>query len=144
MPTYTENRIGLAITARSSAHRDTAAAVSEIVDAFRQLRGSVVRFVRMLDTPPAGVVLATPAASFDELLIRLMQRAKAKGFVPLSDLASLVDSARSANERKDMIFEDVTAQDTAALNTMAEEIRALDASLVGLCVEHALLLHHGY
>jgi hypothetical protein len=137
-----ENRIGLAITARSSVHRDTAAAVSEVVDAFRQLRGSVVRFLRMLDeTAPAGVARTTPAASFDDLLASLMRRAGTTGFGQLSELTSLADFARSANQRKDVIFEDVTSRDAVALISLAGEIREIDARLVGLCVEHALMLH---
>jgi hypothetical protein len=140
-----ENRIGLSITAKSSVHHDTAAAVSEVVDAFRQLRGSVMRFLRMLDeTVQAGVAWTTPVASFDDLLASLMHRAETTGFGQLSELASLTDDARSANQRKDVIFEDVTSRDAAALNSLAREIRALDAHLVGLCVEHAMVLHHAY
>lgn len=137
-----ENRIGLAITARSSVHRETAAAVSEVVDAFRQLRGSVVRCLRMLDERvPARVASTTPVGAFDELLTALMHRAEMAGFAQLPELVSLADSARSANLRKDVIFEDVTARDVAALSSLAEEIRALDAHFVGLCVEYALALH---
>ncbi|MBC8831474.1 hypothetical protein IAI13_34725, partial [Escherichia coli] len=62
--------------------------VTDVVDAFRRLRGSVARFIRMFSAAPAGPMPddTLSAMSFRELLATLEHEARTARFTRLPDL----------------------------------------------------------
>lgn len=130
---------GQIVSVKSSVKRSVDAAVTDIVDSFRGLRGSIEQFLLMLNEnalPDAGA--AGSSASFDDLLSQLVQQAQALGFTQLNELVATSNSARAIAWRKDIIFEDLTRREVAMLQRIAEEIRALNVRFVGLCVGSVL------
>lgn len=145
----TRSLTGRVVSVGSSVEGDIAVAVNEVVGAFRQLRGSIVRFMSMLDDVAPTPVSAAPsaasaasAASLEGLLAHLVQQARVVRFGRVRELVSAARSARSVERRKDLIFEDLTPRDVVTLQRVAEQIRQLDARFVSLCVDHVLEHHN--
>jgi hypothetical protein len=136
--------IGTTITALKAApDRGRAELIRDVVDAFRRLYGSVLRFVQMFadgqgSFPSAG---ASGSHSFNQLLSLLTEQGKAAGFGRFYELRTAIEEARSAEQLRDAIFSDAHSNDHAALRRAAAELERLDATFVGLCVEHVLEQH---
>lgn len=132
------------ITALKSApDRTRAELIRDVVDTFRRLNGSVQRFVAMLadrqGQAPSSVALHT--ASFNRLLSLLAEQGKAGEFNRMQELKLAIKDARSAERLRDAIFSDVHSDDPAALREVVAELERLDATFVGLCVEHVMERH---
>jgi hypothetical protein len=128
---------------KASPDRGRAELIRDVVDAFRRLYGSVLRFVQMFadgqgSFPSAG---ASGSHSFNQLLSLLAEQGKAAGFSRFYELRTAIEEARSAEQLRDAIFSDAHSNDHAALRSAAAELERLDATFVGLCVEHVLEQH---
>jgi hypothetical protein len=132
---------------KAAPDRGRAELIRDVVDAFRRLHGSVARFVQMFadgqdDAPARGPASAQPPhSSFNQLLSLLAEQGKAAGFRRFYDLRTAIEEARSAEQLRDAIFSDAHSNDPAALRKAATELERLDATFVGLCVEHVLEQH---
>jgi hypothetical protein len=128
---------------KSAPDRARAELIRDVVDAFRRLYGSVQRFVRMfgdLQGEPAPSD-ALRGASFSRLLSILAEQGKTAGFGRLSELKVAIKEARCAERLRDTIFSDAYSDNPAPLREVAAELERLDATFVGLCVEHVLEQH---
>jgi hypothetical protein len=135
---------------KAAPDRGRAELIRDVVDAFRRLHGSVARFVQMFadgqDDVAANGASGTHASrashsSFNQLLSLLAEQGKAAGFSRFYDLRTAIEEARSAEQLRDAIFSDAHSNDPAALRKAASELERLDATFVGLCVEHVLERH---
>jgi hypothetical protein len=128
-------------TARDPEHT---AAIRQVVDAFRNLHASVARFVLMLEDllGDARSLEATTGQSLGELLSSLYDHARAIGFVRLDDLRFAIETARSAEQQRDLVFQVTPGSGTENLQRVARGFQRLDAAFVGLCVEHVLEQHY--
>jgi hypothetical protein len=132
------------ITALKSApDRARAELIRDVVDAFRRLHGSVQRFVLMFadlqgEAPSKNTFRS---ASFNRLLSILAEQGKATEFSRIHELKVVIKEARSAERLRDAIFSDVYSDNPVALRKVVAELERLDATLVGLCVEHVLEEH---
>lgn len=128
-------------TARDPEHT---VAIREVVDAFRNLHASVARFVLMLEDllGDARSLEATTAQSLGELLSSLYDHASASGFVRIDDLRFAIETARSAEQQRDLVFQVTPGSGTEGLQRVARGFQRLDATFVGLCVEHVLEQHY--
>ncbi|MGA7781331.1 MAG: hypothetical protein WCA85_26990 [Paraburkholderia sp.] len=125
---------------KSTPDRARAELIRDVVDAFRRLYGSVQRFVLMfadLQGEPA-FTSALRDASFNRLLSVLAEQGKTAAFSRLSELKVAIKEARSAERLRDAIFSDAYSDNPAPLRGVAAELERLDATFVGLCVEHVL------
>jgi predicted methyltransferase len=139
-PKLSSRDFSATITALKSApDRARAEMIRDVVDAFRRLHGSVQRFVVMLGEPPSGS--APGALSFNRLLSVLAEQGKLTGFKRLHELKSAIKEARSAERLRDAIFSDAYSDNPAALREVAAQLDRLDATFVGLCVEHVMEEH---
>jgi hypothetical protein len=139
------HNLSVAITPLNSARDpERAEAIREVVDAFRNLRASVARFVLMLEDirGNARSLEATTGQSLGDLLSSLEDHARALGFSRLDDLTLAIEAARSAEQQRDLVFQSSPGSDTASLQHVARGLERLDASFVGLCVEHVLERHY--
>jgi hypothetical protein len=139
------HNLSVAITPLNSARDpERAEAIREVVDAFRNLRASVARFVLMLEDirGNARSLEATTGQSLGDLLSSLEDHARALGFSRLDDLTLAIEAARSAEQQRDLVFQCSPGSDTASLQHVARGLERLDASFVGLCVEHVLERHY--
>ena len=143
------HNLSVAITSLNSARDpERAEAIREVVDAFRNLRASVARFVLMLEDirGNARSLEATTDQSLGDLLSSLEDHARALGFSPLDDLTLAIEAARSAEQQRDLVFQSSpgsgSGSDTVSLQHVARGLERLDASFVGLCVEHVLERHY--
>jgi hypothetical protein len=128
---------------KAAPDRERAELIRDVVDAFRRLYGSVLRFVQMFadgesNLPSAGT---SGSHSFNQLLSMLAEQGKAAGFSRLFELRATIEDARCAEQLRDAIFSDAYSNDPAALRKVTAELERLDASFVGLCVEHVLEQH---
>ena len=138
------NSFSTTITAlKSATDRGRAELIRDVVDAFRRLYGSVLRFVQMFADGQDSVVSAgsSDSHSFSQLLARLAEQGKASHFSRLDELRAAIEEARSAEQLRDAIFSDACSNDHAALRKAAAALERLDATFVGLCVEHVLEQH---
>lgn len=139
------HKLSVAITPLNSA-RDSnrTEAVREVVDAFRNLRASVARFVLMLEDVlgNARSLETMTSQSLGDLLSSLYDHARALDFARLDDLRFAIDMARSAEQQRDLVFLASPGSDTASLQRVARSLERLDATFVGLCVEHVLERHY--
>jgi hypothetical protein len=108
-----------------------------------RVESRVLRFVQMFAVgqgsfPSAG---ASGSHSFNQLLSLLTEQGKAAGFGRFYELRTAIEEARSAEQLRDAIFSDAHSNDHAALRRAAAELERLDATFVGLCVEHVLEQH---
>jgi len=119
-------------------------AIREVVDAFRNLRASVVRFVLMLEDirGNARTLDSTTGLPFGELLSSLEDHARALDFGRLDDLTFAIETARTAEKQRDQVFLAAPGSGTIGLQQVARSLERLDATFVGLCVEHVLERHY--
>ncbi|VWD38892.1 hypothetical protein BLA18112_06624 [Burkholderia lata] len=117
--------------------------VTDVVDAFRRLRSSVVRFIRMFsaahadDTPDD----ALSALGFRELLSTLEDEARAARFTRLPELEWVVGHARRLERTRDDVFSDSFSNDPAAMRDAVAALERVDVLFVGLCVEYVMARH---
>ncbi|KAG8149982.1 hypothetical protein [Burkholderia catarinensis] len=112
--------------------------VTDVVDAFRRLRGSVIRFVRVFSVATDETL---SALSLRELLATLESDARAARFTRLSDLERAIGQARALERTRDDVFSDAFSNDPAAMRDAAAALERVDVLLVGLCVEHVIERH---
>jgi hypothetical protein len=137
--------LSVAITPLNSAHNpERTEAIREVVDAFRNLRASVARFVLMLEDirGNARSLESTTGQPFSDLLSALEDHARALDFGQLDDLAFAIETARTAEQQRDQVFLAAPGSGTAGLQQVARNLERLDATFVGLCVEHVLERHY--
>ncbi|AOJ40999.1 hypothetical protein WJ23_23720 [Burkholderia lata] len=117
--------------------------VTDVVDAFRRLRGSVVRFILMFsaahadDTPDD----ALSALSLRELLSTLEDDARAARFTRLPELERVIGHARRLERTRDDVFSDSFSNDPAAMRDAVAALERVDVLFVGLCVEYVMARH---
>jgi hypothetical protein len=121
--------------------RDTAIGVA--VDCLRNLTASVARFVTMLmDTRESR---ETPGGFTDlplrELAMLLGRCARVAGFSRMHDLERAIESAVDAEEALYRMLRTSSKVDMGGLAELARQWEKLDATFVGLCVEHVLDRH---
>ncbi|MBR8332894.1 hypothetical protein KDW69_14715 [Burkholderia ambifaria] len=112
--------------------------VTDVVDAFRRLRGSVMRFVRVFSAATDDTL---SALSRRDLLAMLERDARAARFTRLSDLERAIGLARGLERTRDDVFSDTFSNDPAALRDAVAALEHVDVLLVGLCVEHVIERH---
>jgi hypothetical protein len=137
-------RFSSTITALKAApDRGRAELIRDVVDAFRRLYGSVLRFVQMFADAQGSTptTRASGSHSFNQLLSLLAEQGKAAGFARFYELRAAIEEARSAEQLRDAIFSDTHSNDPVALRKAAAELDRLDATFVGLCVDHVLQQH---
>ena len=117
--------------------------IRDVVDAFRRLRSSVVRFVQMFATmrEAAGPADGLASASLRELLSMLASEAQAAHFARLRELKLAIRQARLLERTRDAVFSESFSTDPAAMGETVTALERVDAILVGLCVEHVLERH---
>lgn len=136
--------LSMSITALKSApDRARAEQIRDVVDAFRRLYGSVQRFVLMFaDGQGTLASVGMPGSHpLNQLLSMLAVQGKAAGFRRSHELRAAIEDARGAEQLRDAIFSDADSNDPAALRKAAIELERLDATFVGLCVEHVMEQH---
>ena len=137
--------LSVAITPLNSARDpERTEAIREVVDAFRNLRASVARFVLMLEDirGNARTLESTTGQPFGELLSCLENHARALDFGRLDDLTFAIETARTAEQQRDQVFLAAPGSGTIGLQQVARSLERLDATFVGLCVEHVLERHY--
>ncbi|WP_244108660.1 hypothetical protein [Burkholderia anthina] len=112
--------------------------VTDVVDAFRRLRGSVMRFIRLFSAATDDTL---SALSLRELLATLEGDARAARFTRLSALERAIGQARSLERTRDDVFSDAFSNDPAAMRNAVAALERVDVLLVGLCVEHVMERH---
>ncbi|WP_175843696.1 hypothetical protein [Burkholderia arboris] len=117
--------------------------VTDVVDAFRRLRGSVARFIRMFSAAPAGAMPddTLSAMSFRELLATLEHEARTARFTRLPDLERAIGHARRLERTRDDVFSDSFSNDPAAMRDAVAALERVDVLFVGLCVESVMARH---
>ncbi|MBN3830559.1 hypothetical protein [Burkholderia sp. Ac-20344] len=113
--------------------------VTDVVDAFRRLRGSVVRFIRMLSAAYAEDTLS--AMGFRELLSTLEDDARTARFTRLPELERAIGHARRLERTRDDVFSDSFSNDPAAMRDAVAALERVDVLFVGLCVESVMARH---
>ena len=93
--------------------------VTDVVDAFRRLRGSVVRFIRMFSAAHAENAQddALSAMGFRELLSTLEDDARTARFTRLPELERAIGHARRLERTRDDVFSDAFSNDPAAITS---------------------------
>ena len=137
--------LSVAVTPLNSARDpERTEAIREVVDAFRNLRASVARFVLMLEDirGNARTLESTTGQPLGELLTALEDHARALGFGRLDDLTFAIETARTAEQQRDQVFLAAPGSGTTGLQQVARSLERLDATFVGLCVEHVLERHY--
>lgn len=112
--------------------------VTDVVDAFRRLRGSVARFIRLFS---AATDEALSAMSLRELLSTLERDARAARFTRLPELERAIGHARRLERTRDDVFSDSFSNDPAAMHDAVTALERVDVMLVGLCVEYVMACH---
>ncbi|HDR9587589.1 TPA: hypothetical protein QDC22_005696 [Burkholderia stabilis] len=117
--------------------------VTDVVDAFRRLRGSVVRFIRMFsaarDTIAPDDALST--MGFRELLSTLETAARAARFTRLPDLEQAIAHAHRLERTRDDVFSESFSNDPVAMRDTVAALERVDVLFVGLCVEYVMARH---
>jgi hypothetical protein len=129
---------------RPASSRERADAIRDVIDGFRQLHGSVHRFVQMLAAAQAGSVAVAEtddAAPLQTLLSTLARQVDTVGFARRQELKRAIRDARRLEHMRDAIFFDTLGQDCEALRTIVARLERVDTTFVGLCVEHVLEQH---
>lgn len=127
-------------TLRPTPSRERADAIRDVIDGFRQLHGSVQRFVQML-AAGAETDDANDVASLQTLLSTLARQLDAATFARRRELKRAIRDARRLEQMRDAIFFDTLGQDCEAMRRTVAELERIDATFVGLCVEHVLEQH---
>jgi hypothetical protein len=119
--------------------------IRDVVDAFRRLQNSVVRFVRMFaevgEVGDGQLASGVDALALHDLLSILARQAEAARFERMRELRAAIKDARLAGQRRDVIFSASLSLNAEAMNKVVNEFDRLDATFVGLCVEHVLNRH---
>ncbi|WP_175818777.1 hypothetical protein [Burkholderia sp. BCC0419] len=117
--------------------------VTDVVDAFRRLRGSVARFIRMFSAAHAEAMPydALSAMSFRELLSVLEHEARTARFTRLPELERAIGHARRLERTRDDVFSDAFSNDPAAMHRAVIALEHVDVLFVGLCVESVMARH---
>ncbi|VWB99426.1 hypothetical protein BLA23254_04732 [Burkholderia lata] len=117
--------------------------VTDVVDAFRRLRGSVARFIRMFSAAHADDLPddALAAMGFRELLSTLEDVARAARFTRLPELERAIGHARRLERTRDDVFSDSFSNDPAAMRDAVAALERVDLLFVGLCVEYVMARH---
>lgn len=142
--TAREQTLARKISALKPLSSDTRARqVTDVVDAFRRLRGSIVRFIRMLSTAHTGAMPdeALSAMGFRELLATLERDARDARFTRLPDLERAIGHARGLERTRDDVFSDSFSNDPAAMRDAVAALERVDVLFVGLCVESVMARH---
>ncbi|HEY3598130.1 MAG TPA: hypothetical protein VGL08_11560 [Paraburkholderia sp.] len=125
-----------------SGHHDRAELIRDVVDGFRRLRGSVLRFILLFANGEAAAVQRKNGArSLRALLSILAREAQAARFDRLRELKLAIRHARLLEKTREAVFSDSFCDDPVAMRKTAAELERVDAVLVGLCVEHVLERH---
>ncbi|BAO91355.1 hypothetical protein [Caballeronia cordobensis] len=124
-------------TVKAARDHERAESIRDLVDAHRRLHGSVLRFLSLFDGGRARIARGAPQ-SLEALAGLLEEKARAAGFARMRELSAAVQSARVAARQRELLFFDSFGTDTPALREAACALERLDATLVGLCVEHVL------
>jgi hypothetical protein len=119
------------ITVQAARDRERAEPLRDLVDAHRRLQGSVLRFLSLF-------VENVEPAPLDQLVACLEKKARAAGFARMPELSAAVEATREAARQREWLFSDSFGTDPAALREAARALERLDATLVGLCVEHVV------
>ncbi|MGF6775082.1 hypothetical protein P3T21_000269 [Paraburkholderia sp. GAS334] len=135
--------ISSTITAQKPASDlERAELIRDVVDAFRRLQNSVLRFVRMFaEEGDAQLAAGADALALLELLSILSRQAEGAGFDRLRELRTAIRDARLAGQRRDVIFSASLSLNAEAMHKVINEFERLDATFVGLCVDHVLKQH---
>ncbi|WP_322040591.1 hypothetical protein [Burkholderia diffusa] len=112
--------------------------VTDVVDAFRRLRGSVMRFIRVFSAVTDDTL---SALSLRDLLSTLERDAHAARFTRVSDLERAIGLARDLERTRDDVFSEAFSNDPAAMRDAVAALERVDVLLVGLCVEHVIERH---
>ncbi|PCE30762.1 hypothetical protein [Burkholderia ubonensis] len=116
--------------------------IAHVVDAFARLRGSVVRFIAMLDercdADEPNSTGAPDAPRFDALLQALAFGAERAEFRRLPELQRCIERVGAAERYRDVIFAHSPPASDTELRDAATMLELLDGELVGLCVAHVL------
>ncbi|WP_423761563.1 hypothetical protein [Burkholderia sp. NLJ2] len=112
--------------------------VTDVVDAFRRLRGSVARFIRLFS---AATDETLSAMSLRELLSTLERDARAARFTRLPELERAIGQAHGLERTRDDVFSDSFSNDPAAMRDAVTALERVDVLLVGLCVEYVMACH---
>ncbi len=138
------NLSGVITPMNSARDPERSEAIREVIDAFRNLRASVARFVLMLEDVlgNARSLEATTEQSLGELLTSLYDHACALNFYRLDELRVAIETARSAEQERYLVFQASPGSGVASLQQVARGFERLDATFVGLCVEHVLEQHY--
>lgn len=133
-------------TLRPASGHERAELIRDVIDAFRRLRNSIERFDRMLAQGGGvqsvqSVQSAQAGASLQPLLAALSRRGGLARFTRQRELKRAIRDARRLDKTRDALFSDVLSLDTEALRRTVGELDRLDASFVGLGVEHVLEQH---
>lgn len=131
------------VAVKPASERGRAELIRDVVDAYRRLYGSVLRFVLMLtdDQLNFASVGTSGSHSLNQLLSILAEQAKAAAFVRLRELQAAIEESRSAEQLRDAIFSDAFSNDLNALRKVVAALERLDTAFVGLCVGHVLEQH---
>ncbi|SAK84576.1 hypothetical protein AWB79_05791 [Caballeronia hypogeia] len=121
-------------TLKAARDHGRAESIRDLVDAHRRLQSSVLRFLSLFDDGRTR----HEARSLDALVGLLQKKARAAGFARMPELNAAVLAARAAARQREALFCDSFATDAPALRDAARELERLDATLVGLCVEHVM------
>ena len=125
------------ITVKAARDHERTESIREFVDAHRRLQGSVLRFLSLFDDGRGGVA-RNETQPLETLVGLLETKARAAGFARMSELGQAVHQARAAARQRELLFFDSFGADVPALREAARALERLDATLVGLCVEHVL------
>ena len=103
--------------------------VTDVVDAFRRLRGSVVRFIRMFSAAHAEGRPddALSAMGFRELLSTLEDAARAARFTRLPELERVIGHARRLGTHARRRVSDSFSNDPAAMRDAVAALERVDA-----------------
>ncbi len=116
--------------------------IRDVVDGFRRLCDSVVRFILLFTDDDSALVQRQPGArSLSGLLSMLASEAQAARFDRMRELRRAIRDARRLEKTRDAVFSESFSHDQAAMREAAAELERVDAILVGLCVEHVLERH---
>lgn len=118
-------------------------AISNVVERYRTLHASIVRFVLLLEEARQDVpsVTALAAHPLTELLRRLATSAHATHFSRISELTSAIEGALRADRQRDMIFTSSGGDELDAMQALARNLEAIDTRFVALCVGHVVERH---
>ncbi|MDE1181056.1 hypothetical protein [Paraburkholderia sp.] len=133
-----------AITAvKAASSYERAELIRDLVDAYRRLHGSVLRFVLMFEDGAQAASSADEPAfrPLQKLLSGLARHGEAAQFPRLRELKRAIKAARLAQQQRDFIFSGSFSNDSMAMRNTIEELERLDAMFVGLCVSYVMERH---